>query len=126
MHGIPKVQIRGYHSPVHLVQVLELLGCIPEVRTLAHLAALQQPISDTKTQAVNDMYLAKSALWHTNLPSLVPRPSWKAERGSGVLSNISCHMVRGLCHKEYHNYTSHPGLELSDDLGSCMVWFKKA
>ena len=27
--------------------------------------------------------------------SLVPRPSQKAERGSGVLNEFSCHMGRG-------------------------------
>ena len=47
----------------------------------------------------------------------VPRPlPRKAERGSGVLSDISCHMGRGLRHKECHIYILHPGLDLSDDL----------
>ena len=32
----------------------------------------------------------------------------------------------GLRHKECHNYILHPGLELSDDLDCCMVWFTKA
>ena len=30
--------------------------------------------------------------WFSVAISLVLRPSWKAEKGSGVLSNISCHM----------------------------------
>ena len=45
----------------------------------------------------------------TLLPSLVPRPlPQKAERGSGVLSDISCHMGRGLKHKECHYCILHP------------------
>ena len=49
-----------------------------------------------------------------SLPSLVPRPSRKVERGSAVLSDISCHMGRGLWCKECHNYILHPGLKFSD------------
>ena len=37
--------------------------------------------------------------------SLMPRPSQKAEEGSGVLSDISCHMGQGLQHKECHTCT---------------------
>ena len=37
-------------------------------------------------------------------------PPPKAERGSGVLSNISCHMGWGLQRKECHIYILHPGL----------------
>ena len=40
----------------------------------------------------------------------MPRPSCKAERGSGVLSDISCHIGQSLWHKECHNYILHPGL----------------
>ena len=50
---------------------------------------------------------------------LIPRPSWKVERGSGVL--IDWHFLshgEGLQHKECHNYILHPGLEFSDDLDS--------
>ena len=32
-------------------------------------------------------------------PSLIPRPSWKAQTGSVVLNDISCHMRLGLLHK---------------------------
>ena len=52
--------------------------------------------------------------WWTQIgPSLVssPDPPIKAERGSGVLSNISYHMWQGLSHKECHNFTWHHGLE---------------
>ena len=60
------------------------------------------------------------------LPSLVPRPlPQKAERGSGVLSDISCHMGRGLRCKKCHIYILHLGLEFSDDLDCCMAWFTK-
>ena len=56
------------------------------------------------------------------LKSLVPRPlPRKAERGSGVLSNISCHMGRGLWDKDCHIYILHPGLDFSDDLDCCTV-----
>ena len=48
--------------------------------------------------------------------SLVPRPfPLKAERGSGVLSDISCHMGQGVQCKECHIYRLHPRLEFSDD-----------
>ena len=58
--------------------------------------------------------------------SLMPRPlPQKAERGSGVLSDISCHMGRGLQHKECHIYILQ-GLEFSDDLDCCTVWFTNA
>ena len=63
---------------------------------------------------------------YTNV-SLVPRAlSRKAERGSGVLSNISCHMGWGLRCKECHIYILHPGLEFFDNLDCCTVWFTKA
>ena len=55
-------------------------------------------------------------LWMQRI-SLMPRPlPRKAERGSGVLIDISCHMGRGLRRKECHIYILHPGLEFSDDL----------
>ena len=54
--------------------------------------------------------------------SLVPRPlPLKVERGSGVLSDISCHMGQGLQRKECHIYSLHPGLEFSDDLDCCTL-----
>ena len=57
---------------------------------------------------------------------LMPRPlPWKAERGSDVLNNISCHMGRGLRRKKCHIYIVHPGLKFSDDLDCCTVWFTK-
>ena len=56
------------------------------------------------------------------VPRLLPR---KAERGSGVLSNISCHVGWALRCKECHNCIFHPGLEFSDDLDCCMVSLQK-
>ena len=54
--------------------------------------------------------------------SLVPRPlPLKVERGSGVLSDISCYMGRGLRCKECLIYSLHPGLEFSDDLDA---WYQ--
>ena len=58
-----------------------------------------------------------------------PDPSPKKHkevRGSGVLSDISCHMGRGLQCKKCLIYILHPGLEFSDDLDCCTVWFTKA
>ena len=48
-----------------------------------------------------DCFLASAAIL---LFSFVPRPSRKAEWGIGVLNDISCHMGRGLRHKECHSY----------------------
>ena len=64
-------------------------------------------------------------LWagtHTLVSCPDPSPQ-KAERGSGVLSNISCHI--GLQCKECHIYILHPGLEFFDNLDCCTVWFTK-
>ena len=64
-------------------------------------------------------------LWMQRI-SLVPRPlPRKVERGSGVLIDISCYTGRGLQRKECHIYILHPGLEFSDDLDCCTVWFTK-
>ena len=52
-----------------------------------------------------------------------PDPPRKAERGSGVLSDISCHYgVKNVI----IIYILHLGLEFSDDLDCCTVWFTKA
>ena len=56
------------------------------------------------------------------MPRPLPR---KAESGSGVLSDISCCMEWGLWRKECHIYILHLGLEFSDDLDCCTVWFTK-
>ena len=42
------------------------------------------------------------------------------------MSDISCHMGRGLQRKECHNCILHPGLEFSEDLECCTVQFTKA
>ena len=55
-----------------------------------------------------------------------PDPPENAKRASGVLSDISCHMGRGLWCKECHNYILHLGLKFPDDLDCCTVWFTKA
>ena len=56
----------------------------------------------------------------------VPRPFWNVERVSAVLSDISCHMGRGLLHKECNNCVWHPELEFPDGLDYYAVWFTKA
>ena len=52
------------------------------------------------------------------MPRLLPR---KVERGSGVLSDISCHMGQGLRCKECHIHILHLGLEFFNDLDCCTV-----
>ena len=89
-----------------------------------------QSYNSKKTAGWIPAYCIIISLGHTfsltSLLSLVPRPLLrKAERGSGVLIDISCHMGRGLRRKECHIYILHPGLEFSDYLDCCTVWFTK-
>ena len=67
-------------------------------------------------------YSNYNSIGYSLMPRLLPR---KAEGGSGVLSDISCHMGWGLQRKECHIYILHMGLEFSDDLDCCMVCFTK-
>ena len=81
-------------------------------------------ISDDHLRTANESSLVPNSapiIWR------VPRPlPGKAERGSSVLSDIFCHMGRGLRCEDCHIYNLHPGLEFSVDLNCCTVRFSKA
>ena len=88
-------------------------------------------LSTTKLRQTDDDKPSQSFVSTTLVPrppySLVPRSlPGKVERGSGVLSDISCHMGWGLQCKECYIYILHPGLKFSDDLDCCKVWLTKA
>ena len=67
---------------------------------LFHTASAEKQVGPGNKAICSHMTSRDMANGHTGL---VPRPlPLKVERGSGVLSDISCHMGRGLWRKECH------------------------